>query len=75
MKTKNKPEKHNTPKWYKGGHYCEKEYPRPYKMYGGAINRCWEDEEGRFWVDNGEYCSQVNFCPYTGTRAPKLIEE
>jgi len=74
MKTKNKPEEYNFPRWHKEGGYYHYQLNRPYKMYGGAITRCWEDEEGQFWVDNGEYCSQVNYCPYTGTKAPKQIE-
>jgi wobble nucleotide-excising tRNase len=38
-------------------------------MYGGAIRRCQEDEDGTLWVDNGEYASQVNYCPFCGYQA------
>ena len=49
-------------------HYCHGY--TPVRLYGCAFNACWEDDEGRFWVDNGEYCSQVVYCPYCGTKAP-----
>ena len=29
---------------------------------------------GQFWVGNGEYGSQVNFCPYCGAKAPVQVE-
>jgi hypothetical protein len=41
--------------------------------FGDAIERCDEDEEGRFVVDNGEYASFVRFCPYCGAKAPADI--
>lgn len=41
-------------------------------QYGGAIGACYEREDGTLWVDNGEYASQVNFCPYCGYRAKVL---
>ena len=48
----------------------------PHKFYGPAFDQCKEEEEsGRFWVDNGEYKSQVNYCPYCGAKAPKQIGE
>jgi hypothetical protein len=31
--------------------------------YGPAITTCWEDENNALWVGNGEYSSQVNYCP------------
>lgn len=39
------------------------------KGYGEAIGTCWENSNGELWVDNGEYDSRVNFCPYCGFRA------
>jgi len=41
--------------------------------FGAAIEDCTEDEAGRFVVDNGEYRSFVNFCPFCGERAPSAI--
>ncbi len=38
--------------------------------YGAAVDACWECEEGHFWVGNGEYQNQVDFCPFCGTKAP-----
>ncbi len=40
-----------------------------HRGHGFAIDRIYEDEEGRFWVTNDEYTSQVNFCPWTGKEA------
>ena len=36
---------------------------------GPAIDYCWEDKEGCLWAGNGEYESQVNFCPSCGAKA------
>ena len=44
-------------------------------MWGNAIECCEENEKGEFWVDNGEYSSRVNFCPYCGTKAPAQIKK
>jgi hypothetical protein len=41
--------------------------------HGPAISTCYEDE-GHFWVDNGEYASQVNYCPVCGQQAPNPAE-
>ena len=41
---------------------------------GPAITYCYEEGgkyEGCFWVGNGEYESQVNFCPFCGEKAGK----
>jgi len=40
--------------------------------YGQAIDVCWE-EEGELWASNGEYSTQVNFCPFCGYKAVKQI--
>jgi len=42
-----------------------------------AVSGCWEDKEGKLWVGNSEYYSQVSFCPYCGFKAkvPTTIEE
>jgi len=34
-----------------------------------AITRCFEKSDGTLWVENGEYRSQVNFCPFCGYEA------
>lgn len=53
-------------------HHCK--LNSPYEAYGVAIEDVYEDDEGRFWAGNGEYGSQVNYCPVCGTKAPKQIE-
>ena len=53
-------------------------YTTPYELWGHAINYTRIDEEGKMWVGNDEYESQVNFCPMTGIEAPvklKLVEK
>ena len=40
--------------------------------FGPAILAVIEDDDGRMYVFNGEFASQVNFCPYTGQRATVL---
>lgn len=50
-------------------HSCEKGLP--YGAYGSAICDCVENSEGELWVGNGEYKSQVNFCPFCGFKARK----
>ena len=51
-------------------HECE--ISRPHGSYGYAIDYCSEDEQGRFWVGNGEYYSQVKFCPECGIQATNI---
>ncbi len=46
----------------------------PNDAYGAAIDSCIEDSKGELWVDNGEYASQVNFCPYCGYRAQIQVQ-
>jgi hypothetical protein len=41
----------------------------PHKGYGEAVDGCYEEDNGTLWVENGEYMSQVNFCPYCGYKA------
>lgn len=53
-------------------HQCE--LNSPYQAYGNAIDDCHEDDEGRFWAGNGEYGSQVNYCPVCGMKAPKQVD-
>jgi hypothetical protein len=56
-------------------HHCEEQLPLPSLGYGGAINRCIEDDFGRFWAENEEYSSQVRFCPFCGLKAPRQPDE
>ena len=49
----------------------------PQGLFGTAIDYTRIDSEGKMWVGNGEYESQVNFCPITGKQAPtqlKMVE-
>ena len=48
-------------------HYCAGALPS--RKYSGALYHCTE-ESGRLWVQNDEYASQVNYCPYCGYKAP-----
>jgi hypothetical protein len=57
-------------------HSCEGNLPLD--GYGAAVTGCQEDAEGRLWIGNGEYGSQVAFCPYCGFKArvvPEVISE
>ncbi len=54
-------------------HHCEKDYKSA--AYGHAIDCCSEDENGYFWVGNGEYANQVNYCPFCGAKAVTPAEE
>lgn len=56
-------------KGYDNGYYCSPLKHIDYKFFGHAIVRCWEDKNGKLWVDNREYGTQVNFCPFTGKEA------
>jgi hypothetical protein len=44
-------------------------------LHGAAVDECFEDEKDYLFVSNGEYGSQVNFCPMCGYKAKKGIEE
>lgn len=50
-------------------HHCKAPEKMKTDMHGGAIYNCMEDEDGTLWVDNGEYCSEVIFCPYCGFKS------
>ncbi len=51
-------------------HYCERWYESG--GYGGAIHYCKEEKDGYFWVGNGEYSNQVDYCPFCGKKATAL---
>lgn len=53
----------------KNGHNCEME--GGWSLRGHAFGDCLEDTEGRFWISNGEYSSEVNFCPVCGERSKR----
>lgn len=40
-----------------------------------AISYCYEDTDGKLWITNEEYASQVNFCPYCGYTAKVEVKE
>ena len=54
-------------------HHCSIQTPS--HSYGDAIRDCTEDEDGRLFVDNCEYGSQVNFCPYCGYEAKIKVKQ
>ncbi len=54
-------------------HNCK--YKVPSSGYGEAICYCIEDDEGKFWVGNDEYESQVNYCPFCGAIASTPFKE
>lgn len=49
-------------------HFCDPYMPEG--AYGPAIEHCLERDDGTFWAGNGEYDSQVAYCPFCGARAP-----
>lgn len=54
-------------------HLCE--FETNYFTFGQAITACFEDLDGRLYVTNWEYGSQVNFCPWCGFETNvKVIE-
>lgn len=54
-------------------HYCN--IPCRSHWYGPAIDHCFEDLERRLFVSNGEYGSQVNFCPMCGYKSNNMIKD
>jgi len=53
----------------RGLHECKGTLPQALYGYGEAVDGCFEEPDWRLWVTNGEYSSQVNFCPYCGYKA------
>jgi len=47
-------------------HHCKGFLPE--SLYGPAIDECSE-RGGKLYVSNGEYESQVNYCPFCGYEA------
>ena len=52
----------------------KKHFRSPDSMYGPSINYTLIREDGTMWVGNGEYETQVNFCPWTGQEAKKQMK-
>ena len=50
-------------------------YDFPSEKYGEAIKWCRGRDNGELWVDNGEYATQVNFCPKCGFEAESQVVE
>jgi len=50
------------------------QYRAPDDLFGVAIRYTCIDEEGKMWVGNDEYETQVNYCPMTGEKAPVQME-
>ncbi len=46
-----------------------------FSAYGPAITECCELDDGELWVSNDEYATRVNFCPFCGYKAKKLVAE
>jgi len=41
----------------------------PSALHGGAMSEVIFTDNGEIWISNGEYASQVNYCPITGKKA------
>jgi hypothetical protein len=39
----------------------------PEELYGAAITRI-EQLRGRWWAHNGEYATEITFCPFCGAQ-------
>jgi len=46
----------------------------PDGLFGTAVAYTRVDSSGKMWVGNGEYETQVNFCPMTGKPAPTQLK-
>ncbi len=51
-------------------HLCEIPISDEALLYGCAVVTCYEDDKGRFVMENGEYGTYANFCPFCGMKAP-----
>lgn len=49
-------------------------YYSPWDAYGSAVDCVLINSNGEMYVTNGEYSTRVNFCPFTGTPAPKQMK-
>jgi len=48
-------------------------YSAPEGLWGIAVKYTRIDDDGKMWVGNDEYETQVNYCPMTGQPAPKQM--
>ena len=55
--------------------YIDDGYRFPNDYYGNAIEKCVEREDGTLWVDNSEYATRVNYCPFCGYRAKAPVTD
>lgn len=55
----------------KTSHKCELNSPED--GYGSAVDLCTEHPDGTLWAGNGEYGSQVNYCPKCGFKAKTQV--
>jgi len=60
---------------YEYEHYCTMPNESKDYAYGNAISECMQEEDGTLTAGNGEYYSQVNFCPICGYEAKVKIEK
>lgn len=51
-------------------HECEEFLPS--RGYGDGITSCSSNEKGELWADNGEYGTQVRYCPFCGFKAETM---
>lgn len=42
--------------------------------YGHAVESFFINDD-KLFADNGEYCTQINYCPFCGEKATVQIEE
>lgn len=56
-------------------HHCEMPKNSEIYMCGPAIDYCIEYDDDLLFAGNGEYESQVNFCPICGYKAKIQIKE
>lgn len=49
---------------------CKNELEKPIEGYGRAIDEYPNKSDGKWYVGstNGEYCSQIFFCPFCGVK-------
>lgn len=53
----------------KWGHYCEMPTMSEDAFTGASISYCREYDDDKLFAGNGEYESQVNFCPICGYKS------
>ena len=58
-------------------HRCEGRTPS--YQCGPAITYCYRDNSkgtlpGSMWAGNGEYESQINYCPFCGAKAVLMVQ-